>query len=190
MLVDRQLGLLSPDAERPLELHLQQCPADAERARLEALLTAELRRLQGDYPFEIDAAGAVRERLAALGAQSLALDEATDREIVWGSVAAAIAAALMLVPGGRLLALTPQAWGLAEGLAGGVLTAAAGVGRPLLAVLSIPLERIGALVAALVPAAQSATFACATLMAATAAVVVGRDLLRLPGGGETGESGT
>jgi hypothetical protein len=136
LLLQRELGLLAAAEVGELGRHLTDCDGCATRARQAAVISAGLRSLRRDYPFEID----VTARVAARVAGPYRTEPASVAELAWASavaVAGAIAALLalpwLLAPLGSVL---ETLWLFGSATRGCV--------RPLLALIEVPLRLLWA----------------------------------------------
>lgn len=183
-MLERELGLASPEAERALARHLARCAPCADRQLAAGRLSAGLTSSRIDLPFEIDVVPALLPRLAAL--PPIDREEVPVRQLGWAA-AAGFACALLLLA--CVVPLFPELSGIARGgwLLGRALLAAAGdLARPMVSLLSLPfrllasLQGLAATVATLAgrlePLGAGAVALGYAAMALTIVIAVGRDL--------------
>jgi hypothetical protein len=169
-----------------LREHLSVCRDCSAEAAVERRLRDEISSLRGEYPHEIDVRTRVVRRIAELG--RIDREEVTTGQLGWATSFAA-ACVVGLLAGGWIL-WSDAAPGLREGLETlptlfGPLGALA---QPLLKLASVPFKLLGvalkllgafgSLVSELEPVGITVVAFCYAAMAATIALVVGRDLKR------------
>jgi len=186
-IVVRSLGPLTPELESALNLHLGRCSACIAEERFERRLRGELASLRGEFPQAIDIRGRVMREIS--GMVSVERELVPARQIGWAA-AAAIACFIGLL--GSLPWLWPQVTPLLADLKVMAVTfgrVAVDVSAPLITLLSLPFKLAGVMIRALSgfttflsrlePVAIGTIAVCYMAMAATIALIVGRDLKKL-----------
>jgi hypothetical protein len=182
-LVDSEGGALGARRRARLDRHLARCPVCAAEELAGRQIAEELARLRVAPPFEIDVRARVAARIAASAPGRRA--EVSAAQLAWaiGGGSAVVALLVAFSAGGPVD--PASAWREAASAAGGLGRAMAPVGTLIAGLASAAAQMLGALIAAAAGLAAplrslawvATGFAMAT-MAATIALVVGRDVLR------------
>ena len=166
--------------------HLERCPSCAAEERLERLLRKDLGALR-DEPFPaIDVREEVMARVRRAGRP--VRDEVPPRQLGWAALVVAAWVLVLLGGLGLLLPDLPELFEETRGLGRALGAAVAGLVPVLLTLLALPLKlagvalrtlgALGSLVGRLQPLGMTAVAISYVVMAATIALVVGRDLRR------------
>lgn len=185
-LVELGLGLLERRAERALRAHLERCPRCAAEVRVEGLLSDALRSLREEYPYEVDVRADVIRRIFAGSPPDR--EEMPAGQLAWAAACAAVCLVGLVYGFRLLLPQLPPLLEAAVSLAATLGAALEGLARALLALFLLPLKlfgvlfrilgALGSLLARLEPVAVAAVALGYAGIAATSALVLGRDLGR------------
>ena len=185
-IVEQEFGELTLGFERGLDEHLASCSACREHAALERALVADLGALRRTEPPHVDVRNRVTERVAGLPpVETLAVPQ---RQLAWASMAALVAAAVLVAGFRSEAARLAATGGTAVDGARALWSAAGSTLAALKGLLVLPWRLLGALEEILAPAfaiagrleplAVAAVSLCLLSMMLTIVWVVGNDLRR------------